>query len=389
MSPVDEVFEKYNKSHPDAYHAACFTAIDKTGKVLYSNNNGNSKVDGSGAPVTEDSIFWTASMTKIFTATAAMIVVERGLIGLDDDVGAVVSDLADPDILVGFEDEKPILLKAKGKLTLRNLLTHSSGFSYKFTNPDLMKWGTYMGQTDVIGASFDAFRQPLIFEPGEDWAYGPGVDWAGKVVEVLSRKTLDEFIQGNICDRLGLTATTFHPEKHPEYAERKVELAMRGEDGKFSATPLPFPMPAVDDLGGSGIYSTPREFTKLLATLLAGGGNVLKSESVDQIFMPQIKDNKALMAKFTAGPPRMGRLLTSGKTIHQGLSVCINLEQVPNGRCPGSVSWGGHANTFWFIDPKAGVCATMFFQMLPPVDETAIQILDDVEAALYKEIGPV
>lgn len=125
MSAIDKIFEKYNESHPDGYHAASFTAVDKTGreyvrypydidllvdlffsigKVLHSSHYGNLKVDGSGPPVTEDSIFWTASMTKIFTAVAAMIVVERGLISLDDDAGKVVSELAEPDILVGFEE---------------------------------------------------------------------------------------------------------------------------------------------------------------------------------------------------------------------------------------------------------------------------------------------
>lgn len=159
---------------------------------------------------------------------------------------------------------------------------------------------------------------------------------------------MGEFIQENICDKLGLTATTFHPENHPEYNERKVELALRDKDGKLNAIPIPFPMPAKDDLGGTGLYSTPREYTKLLATLLAGGGSVLKPESVDQIFMPQLKNNKAMMAKFgRPGSERMNRLLTTGKSVHQGLSVCINLEQVPDGRSSGAVSWGGFPNTFW------------------------------------------
>lgn len=167
-------------------------------------------------------------------------------------------------------------------------------------------------------------------------------------VEVLSGQTLGDFIQENISDKLGLTATTFHPENHPEYVERKVELAMRSKDGELTAIPVPFPMPAKNDLGGTGLYSTPREYTKLLATLLAGGGSILKPESVDQIFKPQLKDNKAMMAKFSRpGSERINRLLTSGKWVHQGLSVCINLDQVPDGRSAGAVSWGGFPNTFW------------------------------------------
>ena len=167
-------------------------------------------------------------------------------------------------------------------------------------------------------------------------------------MEVLSGLTLGEFIQENICDKLGLTATTFHPENHTEYPERKVELAMRSGEGKLTAMPIPFPMPAKNDLGGTGLYSTPREYTKFLTALLAGGGNVLKPESVEQIFTSQLKDNKAMMAKFSRpGSERMNRLLTSGKSVDQGLTVCISLDQVPGGRSAGTVSWGGFPNTFW------------------------------------------
>jgi hypothetical protein len=121
MADIDKIFKKYREEHPDGYHAASFTAADRTGKrrflyslykcvwlivgkVLYSSSHGTLKVDGSGAPVTEDSIFWLASMTKIFTGAAAMIVVERGLITLDDDVSKIVPELAEPEILVGFEE---------------------------------------------------------------------------------------------------------------------------------------------------------------------------------------------------------------------------------------------------------------------------------------------
>jgi CubicO group peptidase (beta-lactamase class C family) len=183
-------------------------------------------------------------------------------------------------------------------------------------------------------------------------------------VEVISGQTLDKFIQVNICDKLGLTATTFHPESHPQYNERKVELAMRGQDGKLTAIPIPYPIPAKDDLGGTGLYTTPREYTKFLATLLAGGGNVLKPDSVDQIFMPQLDDSKYMMDQFSRpGSERINKSFTPGKEVHMGLSVGINLDQVPDRRSPGAVSWGGYTNMYWVGEERVEISQTLIIYL--------------------------
>ncbi|OJD20710.1 hypothetical protein ACJ73_07955 [Blastomyces percursus] len=187
-SEIDKIFEEYaSKSTTTPFPAVTFRAVDKTGKVLYSSSHGNTKVEGSGETVTEDTPFYTASMTKVFTAVAVMVAVERGLIALDDDVGKVVPELAELEILEGFEEDgKPIVRKATKKLTLRRLLTHSSGFAYHLTRENLQKWNAYQGRdTTKMDGSYEQYTQPLLFEPGENWAYGPGVDWAGRAVRTL------------------------------------------------------------------------------------------------------------------------------------------------------------------------------------------------------------
>ncbi|OAX77034.1 hypothetical protein ACJ72_08672 [Emergomyces africanus] len=147
MSEIGQIFQEYAKSTTTPFPAATSKPVDKAGNVVYSSSHGNTKVDGSGETMSEDTHFWTASMPKLFTAGAVMVVMERGLISPEDDVGNVLPELADPEFLDGFDENgKPIVRKASKKLTLRTLLTHSSGFAYHLTREILQKWNAYRGQ---------------------------------------------------------------------------------------------------------------------------------------------------------------------------------------------------------------------------------------------------
>ncbi|KAM5442750.1 hypothetical protein MferCBS31731_002134 [Microsporum ferrugineum] len=389
MDPA-HILEKICSNADCKFHAAVFTAACGD-QVLHSCTHGTRKVDGSGDAVTEDSIFWCASMTKIITAVAVMVAVEKGLVSLDDDVGVILPELAGPEIIVGFDEEdngKPILRKARGKVTLRRLLTHSSGFVYLAVNSSVKRWAEYHNHTAIMDVtSRDTYRLPLAFEPGESWGYGPGVDWAGLVVEKVSNQKLGEFMQENIFQKLGLTATTFHPENHPEFEARRVELSQRAPDGSLSTVPIPYTIPAKDDLGGIGLYSTPREYTRFLQMILRGGENVLRRDNINTIISPQLESNKEINAIRDQGPKLMSRLVNPGKVIDMGLSASINLDRVPEARYPGSISWSGAANTFWWVDMEAGICGTLFLHSFPPFDAAALDMLDELETSVYKLQG--
>ncbi|KAK2838258.1 hypothetical protein FQN49_006462 [Arthroderma sp. PD_2] len=389
MDPA-QILERICSADGSKFHAAVFKVANKEGEILHSVAHGNLKVDGSGEAVTEDSMFWGASISKVVTAVAVMVAVEKGLVGLDDDAGAILPELAEPDMIVGFDEEdngKPILRKAKEKITLRRLLTHSSGFVYLAVNGMVKRWADYHNHTATTDVtSREMYHLPLAFEPGKSWGYGPGIDWAGFIVEKVSKQKLGQFMHENIFQKLGLTATTFHPENHPEFEARGVELSQRESDGTLSMIPIPFTIPAKDDMGGIGLYSTPKEYTRLLQMLLRGGENVLQRESVDAILSPQLESNEELNAIRNRGSELMSRLMNPGKIIDIGLSVCINLDQVPNARFPGSTSWAGAANSFWWLDMKAGICGTLFLQSFPPFDAFAIDMLDELEAAVYKQL---
>jgi CubicO group peptidase (beta-lactamase class C family) len=166
---MDTILSNHYDKTPRPFHAGALTAYNAQGDKIYSSIQGTQSTDPAGPPVTEDSIFWVASLTKIVTAVAVMIVVERGLISLDDDVGKVVPELAAPEVLSGFDDNgivlnvnsrcqrgiaiadnvplgKPIVNRTEKKLTLRHLLTHTSGFTYSVMSENLQKWASYHGR---------------------------------------------------------------------------------------------------------------------------------------------------------------------------------------------------------------------------------------------------
>lgn len=167
-------------------------------------------------------------------------------------------------------------------------------------------------------------------------------------------------MQENIFQKLGITATTFHPENHPEFSARRVELCQRAPDGSLSPIPVPYTIPAKDDLGGIGLYSTPEEFTRFLQMMLRNGENVLRPESINTILSPQLECNKEVNAIRDRGPKIMSRLVNPGKVIDMGLSASINLDRVPGARYPGSISWAGAANAFWVCDFRFLSASTCF-----------------------------
>ncbi|KAL4876519.1 beta-lactamase/transpeptidase-like protein [Aspergillus karnatakaensis] len=351
---MESLLHDHYAKTPAPFHAAVLSALDAKGNTIHSSRAGTNTTDPNGPPVTEDSIFWIASMTKIVTAVAVMIVVEKGLVGLDDDVGMVVSELAKPEVLTGFhEDGEPILLPAKGKITLRNLLTHTSGLTFSIMSPKLQKWAEYHRRNiDHTQGTYESITYPLVAEPGEEWLYGPGPDWAGRVIEVLTDKKLGEFMHEHIFTPLGFKSTTFHPETlaNFEISKRRAEIGQRNPDGSFTPTKEVFPLPAPADFGGASLYSTPREFTTFLSALLADGRGIITRESVDEIFRPQlsapVREKLNAQVNMPFAKP-MKWMFTTGNEVDFGLTVAITAEDVPGGRRKGTVSWGGHTNTHW------------------------------------------
>ena len=147
-----------------------------------------------GPAMTRDTVFRIASMTKAVTSVAAMQLVEQGRLQLDDPVGAILPELAAPQVLDGFDESgAPRLRPAKGPISLRRLLTHTAGFGYEMLNADLIRYVGATGMPSTSTGRLAALRLPLLFDPGERWEYGINIDWVGRAVEAVTGKSLDAY----------------------------------------------------------------------------------------------------------------------------------------------------------------------------------------------------
>src|SRR5580698_2795148 len=161
-------------------------------------------------PMTADSVFWIASMTKAITSAAGMQLVEQGRLSLDEPIGKVLPDLAAPQVLEGFDAKgEPKLRAAKNPITLRHLMTHTAGFCYDMWNGDMVKYLEKTGTPGVTSCKDAALKTPIMTDPGTRWEYGTNIDFVGKAVEAVSGKRLDAYLRDNVFTPLGMTDTGF------------------------------------------------------------------------------------------------------------------------------------------------------------------------------------
>src|SRR5258708_15132576 len=322
--------------------------------VFYEGAFGRRAVDKADA-MTMDSVFRIASMTKAITGTAAMQLVEQGRIGLDQPMGEVLPVVGDVRVLEGFDAAGSARLRApKQPVTLRHLLTHTSGYGYDIFNADLGRYIEAAKLPSIVTCMNDALRVPLIFDPGTAWEYGIGIDLVGKVVEAVSGQDLEAYFQRQIIGPLGMRDTSFRP--RDDMARRLVGTHARGADGKPAPIAFEFPQHAEFLMGGGGLFSTARDYLAFTRMLLAGGAvdgtGVLKPETaalmgqnaIGTIEVPILRSiNPAMVREVEFFP---------GQVKKWGLSFLLNTEDVIGGRGAYSLAWAGVHNTFFWVDPK-------------------------------------
>jgi methyl acetate hydrolase len=362
---------------------AAFTA-NKAGVI--SSDVAGVRDPATGDTMTVDSVFQIASMTKAVTSIAAMQLVERGVLTLDAPLDDVLPDLANPQVIEGFAaDGSAQLRPAKQSITLRHLLTHTSGLGYEFMNQKMIyARGPSGSPAPGTKASLIA---PLLFDPGEQWEYGISTDWVGLAVEAASGKRLDAYFTDEIFGPLGMKDTSLVLSE--AQSQRRAALQLRGADGGF----VPFPVeigggPDVEVLsGGGGLYGSGPDYLRILRMILNGGSldgaRVLSLESV------------AAMSQNQIGPIRAGEMdsinlmfaLPNDPFPDQhsgwGLGFLINPDQGPNGRAAGSLAWAGIANTYYWIDPANDIAGLVMMQFLPFGDPAALAVYGAFERAVY------
>ncbi len=195
----------------------------------------------------------------------------------------------------------------------------------------------------------ESLKIPLLFQPGEGWTYGIGIDRAGHAVEKLTGLSLERYMQENIFTPLGMKSTTFRIAEHPELQQRRAEISLRTEPRGPLSSFGPFKPDNVEfDYGGVGLFSTAADYAKLLGALVDDGGSILSANSVRRLCVPQLPDPKYLEAHlygpmqsiFCAEYPK-------GLAVNYALGGAVNLEDIPEKRRKGSVMWTGATNPRW------------------------------------------
>lgn len=342
----------------------------------------------AGAPEVMDqaTVFWLASMTKTIASVAALREVEQGRLSLDGDLSALLPEFAGLQVLEGFEaDGAPRFRPARTAPTLRQLLTHTSGFGYGFLHGELGRWREATGAPDPNGGSRAGHVQPLLFDPGEQWAYGIGIDWAGLAVEASSGQAFDAYLADHVLGPLGMVDTAFVP--NADQTTRRASPHVRGEDGKLA--PFPFGMPSAPEVwsGGGGLFGTARDYARFTRMLLNGGtlegARILAPDTVDLLGQVQT-------GGLRAGAFKGGVALTLDFDLYPdqhtgwGLTGLINPDPSPDGRGAGALAWAGIFNTYYWVDRAAGLSGMVMTQQTPFGDPDVLGLLRALERDAYR-----
>jgi methyl acetate hydrolase len=338
----------------------------------------------SGAAMAADTVVWIASMTKAVTGACAMQLVEQDKLSLDGPISAVLPELRSVQVLEGFAaNGSPRLRPAQRPITLRHLLTHSSGFVYEIWNADMASYIEKTGTPSIASCMNAALALPLLFEPGERWDYGIGIDWAGKAVEAISGQRLSAYMQQHLLEPLGMKDTGFRI--GTAQRERLAKVHVRTPAG-FDATDTELPQQPEFDMGGGGLYSTVGDYLRFARMIMNGGSldgaRVLAPETVATMSSQAMGDLRCVPLKTAA--PSVSNDVDFLDGMQWGLSFLINPEPLPTGRSAGSLAWAGLANSYYWIDPAKRVAGVYATQLLPFCDDKAVRLFQDFESAVYR-----
>jgi len=373
---TDSTLKTYFES--SSVPSAIMGTIDADGKTTW-HRFGPSVWDDSTSVVTEDHIFRIYSMTKAITSVAALQLVEKGLIGLDDPLNKLMPEMVSIPIL----NDEGNLIESNQIITLRQLLTHTSGFGFKFFSSKLYNFKS---------ESWNYEDQPRLFEPGTAFAYGTGLNWAGKVIEKLSGQDLETYFRENITGPLKMKSTWFNVPK--DLSEKIVTLGGRDSLGIINAWVRIPQNPETDYKGASGLFGSPSDYLKFLKCMLNygkyEGGELLKRETVQQM----IKNNLPKDIKI----PSVEQFDNGGIIGYTGgqFDLMNNdswgfgwfIESDENDIRPvNSVYWAGAANSYYTLDTENKIAIIYFSNYFPANDKEGYDFYKLYEKEVYTKIN--
>ena len=367
-----------------------FVAVvgDRDG-VRYEGAAGTLRV-GADAPVRTDTVVWLASMTKAIVSVAALQLLEQRRIALDQPVADVLPAFGALPVLEGFDGDTPRLRPPSHPATIRQLMTHTAGAGYWFSNPDLLRYQLLAGVPDPFsGRLATLYDMPLVADPGTRWEYGTNADWLGLLVREVSGQELGDYCAEHIFAPLRMPDTTFMPTA--ALAARLMSVHRRTADGALVPIELAWPTDPEFQSGGAGCFGTGPDYLRLMRALLRDGEldgeRILAPETVALAFSDHLAGAPlpdvipSAVPELTNDIPRMP--IAQG----WGLGFRLVLEGIPTMRHAGTGDWAGLANCYFWIDRDAGVAAALLTQVLPFYDGGVIETLLAFERAVYAPVS--
>ncbi|OTB02780.1 hypothetical protein M426DRAFT_322375 [Hypoxylon sp. CI-4A] len=398
MQKIDEIYEEAIAS--GLLPGVSLFAGDKDGNIIYSKSFGKASLqEGTNQPFTESTIASVASMTKLMTSTAVLQCVEDGILDLDADVKPLLPEIGKYGLIAGFDDEKNEATFAPNPtpITLRLLLSHTSGHEYGSFSPLLTKWHHSRGEEPMSGLTLEEkCALPLVFAPGTNFAYGAGHDWAGKAVEVATGSSLDEFMRTRIWTPLGIeNDASFFPKTKENLKDRVADMSTLGKKGEPPAVHLPgFSLSggAPGCFGGSGACISAKAYYTFLSAVLRRDTKILKPSSYTELFRPQLdeKCEQALQDRIFLSPAHENYL---GMQIPRSIPTTWSFaglvaKKGQEGRLgAGTTLWGGYPSCLWFIDHETGVCGTAVCQIIPPMHPEVMALHEKFQRAVFSHVA--
>lgn len=370
LKRIDAMCEEHIK---DGKLPGIVALVARNGRIIYHKAFGMAD-SPAGKPMTEDAIFRIASQTKAITSTAVMMLWEEGKFRLDDPISKYIPEFKNPKVLKSFRyrDTSYNAVPAKREITIRHLLTHTSGLGYGVIDGDERIRMIYRkaGITDLFTTEDITIEEsvkklaklPLHHDPGDGYVYSEGLDVLGYFVEVISGMSFSDFLQDRLFKPLGMNDTHFYL---PNDKANRLVKVQKKEGDKWEHYPVTFydtdyPIKGAKKFysGGAGLSSTAKDYATFLQMYLNGGElngtRILSRTTIESMMANQIKD-------YWKG---------SGK--HYGLAFgVVNEEGVAQGGIGslGTFDWGGYFNTQYFADPKEKIIGILMKQTQGPVDD--------------------
>jgi CubicO group peptidase (beta-lactamase class C family) len=376
---LERIGTHFNQYMQDGRLPGWLITVRREGRLVYMARSGFRDLE-AGLPVTDDTLWRIYSMTKPITSVAAMMLYEEGKLSLTDPVSEFIPSFGDLRVYAGGSDLRPVTVPVIEPVRIWHLLTHTAGLTYGFHRVHPVdaayrtagyEWSTPAGLD--LAQVCDAYAEfPLLFQPGAEWNYSVATDVLGRVVEVASGQSLDEFFATRILGPLGMTDTAFWAS--PDVAPRLAALYTPGRDGQAARLDAlgqgALESPTMFS-GGGGLVSTAADYDRFLQLLLgrpdspAGeldGVRLLSPRTVSYMTRNHLPGGQDLQ---TFGRPLYAESPFRG--VGFGLGFAVVIDPVPGkvDCSPGEISWGGAASTAFWIDAEADLSVMFFTQLLP------------------------